>query len=521
MNKKKILMILIGVVLVVGAVVCAFLLTIGKPLSQKITAKGYEISVPKNWSAEKDGTLKDKKGNEVGKLILINEEPDLENMVSYAGFSVKGDVSKKALTAVITKNTFGTDKGTAVQYFIQNIPNPEPYAISLTFLQPAVDTMLGNRIAASLKIPEIGARPPKKNITPPIYDDIGEDKTAVLSLMDGYIEVKNTSLIDVFMSHQKKAESTGLDIISYQETEEGVSVAKWSHIESDGGHGYLYTYYDSGDGTYTYDNNPLLFDSITKDINREKGITAYCLKIGDTQTTQFLEIPSNLYRDYAETLATMQTNADNDKAIMEILAKLFTEEEIKSISASKTDEGLKIVVGEDVHINKAKLSKDVTVLFALVKDVNTVIVEKGSDKYRFERKKVLAGIEQKAEEATKAPEKFAQFAEEIENVPPAKAEGEEEQPVVQNGTVVYSTTVYVSASTKVKHPRTGKMVAIGPYAERVGVSQYLNKPIYCVIKRSGTGYLATATCGGSVIYSQKLKTEAELQNAIRQIQAYA
>ncbi len=168
-------------------------------------------------------------------------------------------------------------------------------------------------------------------------------------------------------------------------------------------------------------------------------------------------------------------------------------------------------------------------LFSLLPDVNTINVQTaGGDTFVLKRTEILKKIENAAQAAPSTPENFAKFAEEIESVPPAKPVGEKGNDAGNNnnstpadGDVIYSSSIVISPSTKVKHPKTGEMVAVGPYAEQMGVSQYLNKSIHCTIKKTGSIYLATATCGGSVIYSQPLETEAEVKNAIAQIKAFS
>lgn len=527
MKKGKIAIGLTVAVLVIVAAACAVWFAVDRPLDKQISAKGYEISVPKTWSFDADGVLTDKNGKLVGKFILVNTEPDLNNTASYSGFEVRGDVKTENKTEVILKNTFDTDNGKAVQYFIKNIPNPEPYAVSITLLRTGVSTMTGERIAASLQIPEIGSKPPQKNIAAPCSSDITDDKTVKIDLADGSTAVKNVSLIDVFISLQKKNERTGLDILNFEQTENGETLKVWSHIESDGGRGFLYSYYDRGDGIYTYDNNPVMFDSITKEIVKEKEITSYRLKIGETETFRLLEIPTNLYRDKAEALVALKTDESTEQSAMNILEEILPAEQMENVSAEKTSDGLKIVFNENETVDRAKLSKDAAVMFSLLSDVDVIrISETGGDDFVLKRNDVLKNAE--AENATDTPENFAKFAEEIESVPPARPEGAtnngksgETIGNASDGSVVYSSTVVISSSTKIKHPKTGEMVEIGPYAEQVGVSQYLNKPITCTIKKTGNAYLATASCGGSVIYSQPLEDEAAVQNAIRQIQSYS
>lgn len=528
MKKKKAAVTLTILLLAIAAVVCAVWLTAVKPLGKQISAKGYEISVPKSWSFGADGILTDKKGSIVGKFVLVNEEPDLSNVAAYSGFEVQGEVKTESKTEVILKNVFETDSGMAVQYFIKDIPNPEPYAVSITLLRPGVGNITGERIAASFKIPEIGSKPPRKNITAPSYEDIAEDKTAKLVLENGNTSVKNASLIDMFIGMQKKNERTGLDILSFEQTDGSEVLREWVHIESDAGRGFLYTYYDIGNGIYTYDNNPVMFDSITKEAAEDTEITSYCLKIGETETTKLLEIPLNIYRDNAEALVALKTAESTDEAAMNVLEQILEPEQLKNVSAAKTSDGLEIVFGENEMLDSAKISKDAAVIFSLLSDIEVINVSvTNGDNFVLKRNDVLKNTAEDAEAAADSPENFAKFAEKIESVPPAKpkdsANSGKESSVngAADGEIVYSSTVQFSANTKVKHPNTGEMVEIGPYAEKLGVSQYLNKPITCTIKKSGSAYMVTATCNGSVIYSQPLEDEAAVQNMISQIKAYS
>ncbi len=517
----RIIIILIAAIIVLAAVgTLGFILV--RPLSQTITNKGYAISVPKGWTSDAEGAIYNQNGKMVGKFLLIHEPPKADEPSMYSGFSVKTVDQTEELTSVVSKNTLTTNKGKAAQYFIQNIPNPAPYAVSLTFLRSGVNSMTAERIAASFTVPALGARPPKKNITAPAYNDVGEDKTAVFFLPDGSVTVKNIHLIDAFISRQSKKESTGLDLLCYRQATEGEKLASWVHIESDKGKGYLYTYYSLEDSSYTYDNNPILFDRITKEIMQDKGVTAYQLRVGSVEAARILEIPTNIYRDNAEQLLAFQTTNSDEEVIRSILTTIFTPEQMESVSIQKTDAEIRLVISGEQELDRAKLSKDVAVLFRLLSDVETIVIEQ-PDKYifYFRRNEVLQWVTQSKTDAN-TTESFVEFTEAIEPIPPPKAEREKDDSVtLGSGNVVYSTTVVFTPSTKVRHPNTGKKVAIGPYAEKYGFSQYLNKPIQCVIKRSGLAYVATAMVDGSVIYTQPLETEAAVLDAIKQLQAYS
>lgn len=69
-----------------------------------------------------------------------------------------------------------------------------------------------------------------------------------------------------------------------------------------------------------------------------------------------------------------------------------------------------------------------------------------------------------------------------------------------------------------QHPKTGKMVAIGPYAEKYGVSQYLNKPItvtlYEKVEEGKTTMWAEGTCNGVSLGTYPISSRAEFDSLI-------
>ncbi len=508
---------------IASAVLAAVLVTLallyfigGKPLGKTVSFKGYEISVPATWVAGSDGTLKDEDGTVVGKYTLINTKPDMENTVSYAGIPANGEVKTEKISDSMLKNTFSSDQGKAVQYFIKDIPNPEPYAVSIALYQSHVSRRTSNAIAKSFTLPVLGNKPPMKNIAVPLYDEIEADKTAKMKLADGTVSVKNISLLEAFINMQEKDQATGLDILSYLTEEDGtVRLESWMHLEHFEGRGYLYTYYDKGDGVFTYDNNPQLFDTITKDVKEQEEITVYYLKTGETETSLLLEIPMNPYRDNADELLKMKTDESTAESVTEIINEIMPEETASAVKVEKSGATVTLTYSKNTAIDPAELSKEAAVIFSLASDVNTVIA-KGVDgsQYVLTRETIMGKVEMPEEEITRSPEDYAKFAENVEQILPAKPEVGGKG---ADGAVVYSKSVYISSGMLVTHPRTGEKVAIGPYAIKMGYGHLLDKNIQCTIRRSGSGYMATATCGGAVIASRYLKDEAALRSTIASI----
>ncbi len=88
------------------------------------------------------------------------------------------------------------------------------------------------------------------------------------------------------------------------------------------------------------------------------------------------------------------------------------------------------------------------------------------------------------------------------------------------GNIVFSSSITIHSGQKVTHPRTGKKVVVDPYAKRYGYAQYLDQPIRCKIYRTKDGYRAVASCKGTVLLEQYLRTERDKDYAISVIKAY-
>ena len=169
---------------------------------------------------------------------------------------------------------------------------------------------------------------------------------------------------------------------------------------------------------------------------------------------------------------------------------------------------LTITFGNDVTPNRNAAFSHSAVIFSLAKNINTVKFKYSNDECTFTRSEV-DNNSKKVDSATDSEENFVEYTEELEKTN------------INDGEIVYSGTVTVSYNTMVTHPRTGERVEIGPYAESRGFGYLLGKPVSCVIKRKGTGYIASASSGGKVVMTYPLEDEAKLQWAINMINAYS
>lgn len=507
---------------IVIAIVCALL--VSNP-QHTLTFEGYTIKTPKGWTVAPNGVFYTKNGEEAGRYFFVNEKATCdapEDYALYSGFE-KAEGKTHILKAdAYIQNEFSVSGKKVTQFYFENLPNPEPYAVSFCFYQDVVRNGTAKKIVKTFTAPEMGENPPEKHINLPEFEeDDGITKKTVKK--DDTVGVKNISALDGFMKSLENKENAGLHLISYKEDETGENVfEEWFYIESSAGKGYLYTYFPHEDGTYTYKNNPTVFSGITKEISEEAGTTSYRLRLDKNNTARLFEIPLDLYRDHADVLVSLKSNEITEETVLKIL-------ELGKPGGAM--EGLEVEVKDGIVTLKPKdldafdrelFFKDAAVIFTLAENVEKIVVEgpKG-EKYVLSREEVLKLIGEMAEKAAQTPEDFANFAESIENIKPEEKEQIVEGDGYPDGAVVYSGSVYISSGMMVTHPRTGERVAIGPYAEARGYGHVLDKSIQCTIRKKGNVYVATATCGGSVVASTTLSSEAELQNAIGLIQAYS
>ena len=514
--KKKMKIAAILLLAALCTVLAVWFLLKPQALKKELTVKGYQITVPEGWTMDSSGALFAKNGKEAGRFLLVTEKADAKDSVQYAGVTPTGDVQTKDVSDTVIQNTFQTEAcGKTVQYFIKDIPNPDPYAAVLTLYYRSANRATCEAIAKSFTIPEIGKNAPKKDCTFPLYDEIGDAALSKYTMEDETVEANNISLLEVFIDRLKKGENTGLDIVTYRGiNQEQPKPEFWYHIESDGGKGFLYTYYDKGDGVYTYDNNPQRFDGVTKKIQEEEGITSYHLKLGETETTCLLEIPTNPYRDYAEELLALQTDTMTEETLRTFLGLVKGDEGAANIMAEKEDKRVTMTYSENIKTDPKTIAQDAAVLFSLSPDVDTVTVKDTDGKsYVMTRENTMNKVEDTAGKATQTTEDFVKFAEEIEEkVPPAKDASSSGGAAaaddgVAPGTVVFSTAVTVPEAYR-------------EAAEARGYGHLVGQTVYGTIKKTENGYIATATCGGSVIASMHLADRAAVNSLIATARAY-
>lgn len=507
--KKRLFAIIFSIVFIVCCVTVLCVHFVYSGAQKTVNVHGYEISIPKNWLIDSKGNIYDKDGNYAGLFLL----GDLDVKVWEEDESFILGSSNEISESVIKYEGLYKNRDCTV-YFIRNLPNPEPYNASLLFFDEFVKENIAKKIYNSFKIPQFGKNPPEKNKKALSISEVGDDKICRIEFIDGTVTVKNIKLLNTYRDVQNQKKSIGFDILSYKEDKDGnIKLESWSYIESDNGNGYLYSYYDKGEGIYTYDNDAVLFESITKEISDDKEITSYSLISEKNEKTVLLQIPLNRYRDNAEQLIEMKTMSAKREDIQNILNKIMSKKELELLTFDVTSNALLITYQNGIDPDRKKAYSDAAVLFSLAHNLDSItIVYNNGTEYTFTRAFIEKSLESSIDSAAENKENFVDYTEKIDNT---------HQSQIQDGDMVYSGTVLINYNTIVTHPKTGERVEVGPYAESKGYGQYLGKPIYCTIRKSGSGYIASASSGGNVIGSYPLNSEAELNAAINLIKAYS
>ena len=500
MMKKKIMYGVISVVVILAiAVACMF--TMRVTLDKSIEVRGYKISIPENWSSDSKGNFYNKKGKLAGKILLIDEAVDENNALDFLEEKTENPTCEE-----ISKDTFKivANNGDIMVYFYKNLLNPEPYGANVVIYRDVVGKIIGEKIAESFTSPQTGKNPPAKNV------EIPENDENIVTITEE--AVSNIEVLNKFIDLLSEKKSGNVDILEYKKDGEETVLKSWYSLESADGVGSMYSYYQKDDGTYTYDNNAVIFNELSKVISNEDEITSYIMKSEGKEDVQLVKIPLDRLRDNAKELIAMKTESADSEHVRKVMDKILTNDELKDLSVEVEEDSLSVGFGEGIKADKGQAYSQAAVVFGLAENIESVTVKyNDGTKYTFTKDNINKSTKTDVSTSADNEESFVKYTEEVK---------ETQTQVARDGEVVYSGTVMISYSTMVTHPRTGERVEIGPYAEARGYGGYLGKPINCVIKRSGNGYIATATCGGSVIASYPLNSESELNWAKGMIGAY-
>ncbi len=494
MNKKKIICVVVGLALIVLLVFILSSLFSTPVLNKSVAVRGYEINIPKKWSSDSKGNIYDKRGYLVGSFSLIDDEEMLK-------FNSTGE----KVAENITKYNILEDSIVKTIYHIENLPNPEPYGAQIVFYDEYVKERLADKIVKSFRIPKIGTNPPMKNIKMP--DE--ENSVIKIEFKDESVTVKNSRLFAEFSEKRAKNESYGISVVSYKDEDGKRTISSLKYLECDVGVCYIYTYYDNGEGMYTYDNNPIEFYELYKRISEEKSTTSYFLKINDGEDIKLIDFPLNRYRDNAKELIELKTDNAKSADIQNILDKILSNDERKKMSFHLNGNALDISFDE-LYSDKATAYSHAAILFSLAGNVDEIKFSYIDEEFIINRNEINNDVDGEVDSVADDEKTFVDYTEKIED----------KKNNSTDGVVVYSGTITISYDTLVTHPKNGKKVKIGPYAEKYGYKDYIGKPISCVIKTSGSGYVMTANCGGKTM-AYPLENEARLKWAMNIINSYS
>ncbi len=259
---------------------------------------GYEIRVPSQWEIQsfKEGDSKQQdasstvswlyKGNQkMGGVRLINNKISMEDAVNVFDLLVKGleieQTSIQGYSVPVIETQYKLNGTTSyIQYVFYDLPNPPPYGYALYFDLEQVNKEEIDQILSSFIIPDLGedlAKLPPKNRKPLTLEEAKTSATYRVGLKDGTEEAFNLSKLDSFIENQKKGIPDQLDVLTYIETEDGLVIKDWYYIIFDGQVARSFGYYKLEDGTYTYDNIPIIFSKILKKHYQEQNIISYRL----------------------------------------------------------------------------------------------------------------------------------------------------------------------------------------------------------------------------------------------------
>ncbi len=509
---------------------------------KRLNLAGYVICVPRDWQIKLEGEVAVFYGegageSQIGKARLINTETAPEDFGKWFYFKSEPKSLKetKKYAAPLTESVYSEADGEYTLYAFSALPNPQPYHFVMYFNNEYVKKAAAKKILKSLVIPDAGENPPPKNIEAPAPDELAENSVYKITFNE-YTEAYGESELDSFIKHIKESkEPKDISILSYKQEGDLYVLDSWKYLYYNGKKTLSYKYYQTDGGVYSYNNNPAEIIKISKISDDENDITRYVVSFSDKKKADetLFEIPKNQYYDNSEALlAYTGTKVGDSAAVGAILDLLPTRGLTRTSFELKTDsEPYKMIINYDVSdetkvykdgkLDSSQADKNAAVIFSLVENADEITMNIAGEELTYKREKVEERFDADVREYSNEPKKFTQYVEKVQNLKEEelnKTTPQGSDSVV--GDVVYSSSVTVSYNTMVTHPVTGKKVAIGPYAKKYGYSQYLGRPISCVIYRASSGYRAVASCGGAVLLEYPLADEAALNNAIATVRAY-
>jgi len=526
MLKNKKILASVAVICVVLVDVLAVLLIKGGAY-HSVQLEGYSMMVPQNWEvkAEPGRLVFSEDGSEVGRFDLLYTDHEVAEIPAAFGFKPEGPEvreSDKYVTKVY-EITF-TDNGVDVcQYVFDELPSFPPYQAVLTLKD--VSRQTAERILKHVTLPKLGPNLPEKPIC-----ELNEEflEQAVYTVKRGSsVYTYNLSRFDRLIRagvEQPADKSSVLHILSCTMGEEGQTVDSWYYLSVGNGEKRLYVYEQGEDGSYFYRNQFSLVKNLKRESSQEGNYTRYY-----ADDMLILEAPYNPYAENKDALLaykdTLIGDNSNVSALVQTVMPAETVLEGIGLSTEAEPYGLTLryvlnkpeLYLKDDKLDEGAFYQNALVLFSLVNNVDWIQMEVRTGEtvftVKYERKIAEAQFEEQDLRQFAADERaFEKFTEDVPKMAPPSEGG-------ADGTrIVTSVTVTIGSNMQMKHPKTGKMVYVKPYAERFGVAQYLDKAItVCLYEKTEGGKVtmwAEGVCGGKLIGTYPISSRAEFDSLV-------
>lgn len=531
-NKKNLaLVITVGVILIV--LISAFFIHGSR--YQTVMLDGYSLMIPHDWIASsEDGHLVFKDGDEaVGSFHLMYRDYEIVEIPGILGYAPENPAVRESdkYATKVYEIRFDAGEDEICQYVFDDLPNLPPYQAVLNLKN--VSTRTAQRILKYVSLPKMGTNLPEKPV-----EELTEEfyKEAVYTVQrDTTVYAYHLSRLDRLIkasTEQPADKASGLHILSCEAGEEERTVNTWYYLFVGGGEKKLYTYERNEDGSYYYKNNPKLLREIRKEASLEENYTRYY-----ADGVLILEAPYNAYAENKEALLAYKDTVIGDNSNVTDLV-------LKTIPAQVTMEGIALKTEEEPfgmilryvldkpenyiienQLEEKAFYQNALVLFSLVTNVDWIQfdVRTGETVYTLKYERAVAEKQFEEKDLRQFATSVKDFETFTDNIPKITPPTEESSGYGVDGTrVVTSTTVVVSSSSSVRHPKTGKMVSVMPYAKRYGVTQYLDKPITVTLyEKSDAGQItmwATGSCGGTVLGTYPISSRAEFDSLLGMVQ---
>jgi len=239
---------------------------------------------------------------------------------------------------------------------------------------------------------------PQKPITKPDANFLQEQAAYTLVNQDGMLQAYYVHRLEKLVNVQKPVSAlVGLHILTCREGETERLIDSWYYLALEEDEAYLYTYYAMENGWYVYDNDPKRVKKVTKEVNKQEGITRYL-----ADGLLLLEVPYNQYSENQASLLEKKHAALEDSALKSVVESALPHgAELQSVSLQKETQPYKLHIVytlqaenryvKDGVLDESAFYQNALVLFSLVDgvDVISIEVQAEDEKYKllYERKK--------------------------------------------------------------------------------------------------------------------------------------